>query len=125
MTKIGNRSHPISTLVDQAAENIRLANHACYGDTREVIELYDTFGSLTQLLKRLPQLLDHLQLIVRDAGTDSYVNASDDSPTDYLLQMAEACLAEAATEVTEVADLINSTWSHIGRLRPRDIDDPE
>jgi hypothetical protein len=118
-----NTTHPITTLIDQAAENIRLANHASFGDTREVTELYDTLGSLTRLLKRLPQLLDHCRLIVRDADAGSYLDTSDDSGADYLLHLTEACLTEVSTEVTEAVELISSAWSQIGRLRPRDIQD--
>lgn len=120
----GNGTHPITTLIDQAAENIRLANHASYGATRDVTDLYATFGALAQLLNRVPQLIGHLQLIVRDTDVDAYLDASDESDADYRLHLTEACLIEVTTNVTEATDLINAAWSHIGQLRPRDIDSP-
>jgi hypothetical protein len=123
MTTTAHNNHPITTLIDQAADNIRLANHASFGDTREVTELYDTVGALAALLNRLPHLLAQFQLIIRDADARSYIDASGESDADHLLFLTEGLLAEATASITEASGFINGAWSHIGRLRPRDTDD--
>lgn len=115
-------THPITALVDQAAENIRQANHATIGDTREAAELYSTVGALTTLLQRLPQLMDHLQLIIGDADPDSYFDAFDGSNGDYLLQIAQICLIDGMRHTAEATEFVNFAWSYLGRLLPRDIE---
>lgn len=57
-------AHAITTHLHHAAEHIEAANHATYGDNREITDLYETFGALSALLSRLPQLVAHLHRIL-------------------------------------------------------------
>lgn len=60
----GHGAHPITAHLREAAEHLRLANHATHHDRRNAAELYDTLGELSELLGRLPQLVAHLAGII-------------------------------------------------------------
>lgn len=63
----GHSADAITIHLHNAAEHIESANHASHGDGREVTDLYDTFGALSALLSRLPQLIAHLHRILDPA----------------------------------------------------------
>ncbi|MFZ0117971.1 MAG: hypothetical protein WBR33_10130 [Pseudonocardiaceae bacterium] len=122
MTDTGHDTpHPITTHLRNAADNIRSANHATHGDRREVTELYDTFGALSALLNRLPQLVAHLHRILDRADASLY-DTDCDSPPAETLNNAELATDEAFSKITTASNAIDDAWTAIGRLRIHDTD---
>jgi hypothetical protein len=112
-------AHPITTHLHNAAEHIQSANHASHGDGREVTDLYDTFGALSALLSRLPQLIAHLHRIVDRA--DARVYETDcGNPAAEMLNTAQLATDEAFSKITTASDAIADAWSALGRLRIHD-----
>jgi hypothetical protein len=112
-------AHPITTHLHDAAEHMQSANHASHGDNREVTDLYDTFGALSVLLSRLPQLLAHLHRIVDRA--DARVYETDcGSPAAEMLNTAQLATDEAFSKITTASEAITDAWGAIGRLRIQD-----
>ena len=93
-----HNAHPITTHLHNAAEEIRSANHTTYGDHREVTDLYDTFGALSALLSRLPQLMAHLHRILDRADANLY-DTDCGSPAE-MLNTAQLATDEAFSKIT-------------------------
>ncbi|MQA14169.1 MAG: hypothetical protein GEV09_08345 [Pseudonocardiaceae bacterium] len=121
MTTTENGTHPIIIRVRQAADDIRLANHATYGNRCEVIDLYELLGSLTELLQRLPQLIAYLRDVLDDADSQFYEHDRGDS-SDDTLNLADFCLIDALSSLALAHGALSQAWTEIGHLRPRDID---
>ena len=113
--------HPITTHLRDAAEAIRLANHASYGDQREVTELYDTYGALSALLTRVPQLVAHLHNLLDRANSQLYETDCGRPPAETL-NSAQLATDEAFGKITTAGNAINDAWTEIGRLRIHDRD---
>ena len=113
--------HPITTHLCDAAEQIGLANHASYRDRREITELYDTFGALSTLLTRLPQLVAHLHKLLDRAHSPLYETDSG-QPADETLNSAQSATDEAFAKLTTASNAITDAWTEIGRLRIHDPD---
>lgn len=122
MTNTGHDApHPITNHLRDAAEHIRLANHATHGDYREVTDLYDTFGALSAVLKRLPQLVAHLHRILDRTDAGLY-ETDNGSPAAETLNSAELATDEAFSKITTASNAIDDAWSAIGHLRIHDPD---
>ncbi|MGH3774531.1 MAG: hypothetical protein ACRDRR_02150 [Pseudonocardiaceae bacterium] len=112
-------THPITRNLRDAAEHLRLANHATYGDRREVTELYDTFGALSSLLDRFPQLLRHLWQVLNRADATLYTT-DNGTPAQETLNSAELSLADAMVHTENLRSVIPGAWSDIGHVRTHD-----
>jgi hypothetical protein len=112
-------AHPITTHLHHAAEHIQSANHATHGDNREVTELYDTFGALSALLSRLPQLTAHLHRILDRADARVY-ETDHGSPAADILNTAQLATDEAFSKITTASDAIADACSALGSLRIHD-----
>jgi hypothetical protein len=120
MTDTGHDApHPITTHLRNAAERIRSANHATHRDGREVTELYDTFGALSTLVNRLPQLLAHLHRILDRADASLY-DTDCGHPAAETLNRAELATDEAFSKITTASNAIDDAWSAIGALHIHD-----
>ncbi len=113
--------HPITTHVREAAEQIRLANHATYGDRRTANELYDTLAALVALVDRLPQLLEHLAEVVRGSIPDHYYHDHGENVQDTL-QTAFDRLDHARYVVPDLRWHLNQAFSAIGHVGIRGRD---
>jgi hypothetical protein len=112
-------AHPITTHLHTAAEHMQSANHATDGDGREITDLYDTFGALSALLSRLPQLIAHLHRALD--GADASVYETDcGSPAAELLNTAQLATDEAFSKITTASEAIADACSAIGHLRIHD-----
>jgi hypothetical protein len=112
-------AHPITTHLHNAAEHMQSANHASHGDGREVTDLYDTFGALSTLLSRLPQLIAHLHHIVDRADANLY-ETDCDSPAVEMLNTAQLATDEAFSKITTASQAISDACSALGHLRIHD-----
>lgn len=120
MTNDDNTStHPITVHLRDAAEHLRLANHCTYGHRREVTELYDTFGALSALVDRLPQLLGHLWRNLNQTNAALYTT-DNETPAQDTLNSAELSLADAMVHTEKLRSVINGAWSDIGHIRIHD-----
>ncbi len=122
MNNTDTGTHPITTHVRDAAEQIRLANHATHTDHRNVTEIYDTITALHTLFERLPHLLGHLLAIVAGAEPGTHYHDTGGNVTDAL-QWAEAHLADAITTVGAVCNHLATAASHISHLGTITTDD--
>jgi hypothetical protein len=113
--------HPITNHLRDAADHIRLTNHATHGDYREVTDLYDTFGALSAVLKGIPQLVAHLHHLLDRTDAGLY-ETDGGSPAAETLSSAELATDEAFSKVTTASNAIDDAWSAIGRLRIHDPD---
>src|SRR5947209_17789452 len=113
--------HPNTTHLRDAAEQIRLANHASYRDRREITELYDTFGALSTLLTRLPQLVAHLHKLLDRAHPHLY-DTDCGRPAAETLNSTQLATDEAFAKLTTAGNAINDAWTDIGHLRIHDPD---
>jgi ABC-type transporter Mla subunit MlaD len=111
--------HPITTHLRDAAEHIRLANHASHGDRREVTELYDTFGTLSALVNRLPQLVAHLHRVLDQADARLYETDCGLSTVETL-NTAQLATDEAFSKIATAGNALDDAWSTIGHLRIHD-----
>jgi hypothetical protein len=114
-----HNAHPITTHLDDAAEHIESANHATHGDSREVTDLYDTFGALSTLLSRLPPLIAHLHRILDRADARVYETDCGD-PAVELVNSAQLATDEAFSKMTTASDAIADACSAISHLRIHD-----
>jgi hypothetical protein len=112
-------AHPITTHLQNAAEHMKSANHATHGDGREVTDLYGTFGALSVLLSRLPQLIAHLHRALDQADARIY-ETDCGSPAAELLNTAQLATDEAFSKITTASEAIADACSVIGRLRIHD-----
>jgi hypothetical protein len=112
-------AHPITTHLHQTAEHIQSANHATHGDNREVTDLYDTFGSLSALLSRLPPLIAHLHRALDRADARIY-ETDCGSPAVEMLNRAQLATDEAFSKITTASEAITDACSALGRLRIHD-----
>ncbi len=62
----------LAAAVDQAADQLRAANHATVRGAITATEAYDVVGNLDDLARRLPQLLDFLIRSLRRADAAEY-----------------------------------------------------
>lgn len=111
--------HSITIHLHHAAEHIESANHASHGDGREVTDLYDTFGALSALLSRLPQLIAHLHRILDRADARIY-ETDCGNPAAETLNTAQLATDEAFSKITTASQAITDACSAIGRLRIHD-----
>jgi hypothetical protein len=112
-------AHPITTHLHHAAQHMQSANHATHGDRREVTDVYDTFGALSALLSRLPQLIAHLHRALDRADANLY-ETDCGSPAVELLNTAQLATDEAFSKITTASEAIADAWGAIGRLRIHD-----
>lgn len=110
--------HPITTHVRETAEQIRLANHATYGDRATANELYDTLGALVALADRLPQLLEHLAEVVRDSIPDHYYHDYGED-VQAALQTTSDRLDHARYVIPDLRWHLNQAFSAIGHVGVR------
>jgi hypothetical protein len=112
----------LATAVDQAAEQLRAANHATIRSAITATEAYDVVGNLDDLARRLPQLLDFLTRSLRRADAGEYF---DDRGTDpgQPLCLAHGHLHDARHHAVELAAHLTQAHihlGHLGRLTPED-----
>lgn len=107
--------------VDAASESIRAANHAAHGPVTGP-DAYDAVGSLAELIRRLPQLLDHLARGLRRADpAELYDDRGQDPAT--AIRDAHGDLTDARGLVDDLArqlDLAHNHLGHLGRHIPED-----
>lgn len=125
MTTTDNATHPITTRVQQGAEQIRLANHATHGNRCEVIDLYELLGSLTELIQRIPQLIEHLRDVIGDADAALYKHDHPGQSSEEELNLADFCLIDALGSLALVRGALSQVWTDLGHLRPHDPDRPQ
>ncbi len=118
-------AHAITTHLRNAADHIQSVNDASHGDRREVTELYDTFGALSALVNRLPQLVAHLHRILDRADASLY-ETDCGNPATETLNSAELATDDAFSKLSIAGNAINDAWTAIGHLRIHDttITDP-
>jgi hypothetical protein len=112
----------LAAAVDQAADQLRAANHATVRGSITATEAYDVVGNLDDLARRLPQLVDFLTRSLRRADAAEYF---DDRGTDpgQALCSADGRLADARHHAVELAAHLTATHNqlgHLGRLNPED-----
>lgn len=112
---------PITAHLRNAAESIRCANHASYGDRREITDLYETIGELSALLNRLPQLIAHLYRLVNRADASLY-DTDSATPTTEILNSTQAALDEAFGKITTAGNAMDDACNAISHLRVHDPD---
>ena len=112
-------THSITTHLRNAADHIEQANHASHGDRREVLDLYDTFGALSALVNRLPELLAHLHRLLERADARLYDTDCGD-PAAEVLNSAQLAIDEVFSKITTTGNAVNDAWSALGHLRVHD-----
>jgi hypothetical protein len=100
--------------VDEASEAIRAANHAARGPVTGP-DAYAVVGSLTELVQRLPQLVDHLVRGLRRADPAEHYDDRGRDPADAL-QLAHGALLLAGDRLTDLALELDAAHNHLGHL---------
>ena len=112
-------THPITTHLRNAAEHIRLANHASHDNRRELTDLCDTFSVLSTLLYRLHDFIRHLHRIV-DRADASFYETYDGRPAAETLDRVGRATDEAFSKINIASNTIRDAVSDIGQLRIHD-----
>jgi hypothetical protein len=80
-----------------------------------------TFGALSALLDRLPQLVAHFHKLLDRANCHRY-ETDCGRPAAETLNSAQLATDEAFSKLSIAGNAINDAWTEIGRLRIHDHD---
>lgn len=106
---------PIVAHLREAAEHVRLANHAANHDRRSAPELYDTVGALHELVSGLPQLIKRLDNLVTNTNPQQCYHAHDGDVTDTL-DHAASLLTDARISTGAVISDVACVFNKLGYL---------
>jgi hypothetical protein len=112
----------LAAALDQAADQLRAANHATVRGAITATEAYDVVGNLDDLARRLPQVLDFLTRSLRRAAAAEYFDDRGSDP-GQALGLAHGHLEDARHHAAELAADLTATHNqlgHLGRLNPED-----
>ena len=112
----------LAAAVAATADQLRAANHATVRAPITATEAYDVVGSLEDLARRLPQVLDFLVRSLRRADPGDYLDDRRQDP-DQALGLAHGHLDDARHHAAELAAHLTATHNqlgHLGRLTPED-----
>jgi hypothetical protein len=118
-------THPTTIHLRKAATQLRRAHHATTDDHREVVELAETLAALTVVVRCLPTMIDHLRSLVGKADGDFYTYDDGSLTADEALNLVEACLTAAFTDLDNTAKILVEAWSVLLHVRLHDPDVPE
>lgn len=108
--------------VTDAADTIARANHATFRAVITPPEAYDVVGSLGDLGRRLPQLLDFLTRSMTRAEPAEYFDDRGGEAA-LALHVAMCGLIGARRDLADLAfhlDQTHNALGHLGRINPED-----
>lgn len=108
--------------VDQAAEQLRVANHAIRGPL-DGPAAYEVVGNLAVLIGRMPQVLDHLRRSLRRADRDQHYDDRPGVPVGHTVGSAIDHLDEMRGLVDHLDDECQATHNDLGHLGRRITED--
>ncbi len=110
----------LAAAIAQAADQLRMANHATVSRSISATEAYDVVGNLDDLARRLPQLLDFLTRSLRRADAAGYFDDRG-TPSEQALCLAHGHLEDTRHHATELAAHLTQAHNHLGHLGHLDL----